>query len=132
VIAAPDHIDALPPFDLESGVANTALIDITSSNIADNHVDTVSGVTVNLTTPISGTLSSLYQIIYNSRANNYAVVVGQVTQSQVNIDVSTSALLWRSGDRIQFFKSNMLFTHIGDTPIGGFARILMAVHIFRL
>jgi len=125
VIAAPDHIDALPPFDLESGVANTALIDITSSNIADNHVDTVSGVTVNLTTPISGTLSSLYQIIYNSRANNYAVVVGQVTQSQVNIDVSTSALLWRSGDRIQFFKSNMLFTHIGDTPIGGFARILI-------
>lgn len=55
VIASPTKIEVLPPFDLETGSANSSLIDITSANIANNTLGSLPGTNViNLGTPIDG------------------------------------------------------------------------------
>jgi hypothetical protein len=120
VIASATKIEALPPFDFDSGAANTSLIDITSANVADNTIGSVSTTTVTLGTPIVSTGQSLVgQIVYNSRVGNYAVIVGQTVTAgnivSITIDVSTTPLLWYAGAILKFYKSNMLFTSSGFT-----------------
>ena len=119
IIASATKVDAIPPFDLESGVANTSLLDVTTANIPDKVIASVSGTIVELTVAIAGGLSTVYQVVQNTTKGNFAVVVSQTDTTHIVIHIPAANLGWAATDALKFFKSDSRF------PSTGFTRTLI-------